>query len=49
MSSSVLFRSSGLAAMIGGVLFVVAELLTLPTLNVETFSETATTVSFAIQ
>ena len=49
MSSSDLFRSSGLAAMIGGVLFVVAELLTLPTLNVETFSETATTVSFAIQ
>ena len=49
MSSSDLFRSSGLAAMVGGVLFVVAEVLTLPTLNVEAFSETATTVSFAIQ
>ena len=49
MSSSDLFRWSGLAAMVGGLLFVVAELLNLPTLNVETFSETATTMSFAIQ
>lgn len=49
MSSSDLFRWSGLAAMVGGVLFVVGELLNLPTLNVENFSETATTVSFAIQ
>lgn len=49
MSYSNLVRWSGLAAMVGGVLFVVAELLGLPTLNVETFSETATTASFAIQ
>jgi hypothetical protein len=49
MSSSNLIRWSGLAALVGGVLFVVAELLGLPTLNVETFSETATTASYAIQ
>ncbi len=49
MSSSDLVRWSGLAALVGGVLFVVAELLGLPTLNVETFSETATTASFAVQ
>jgi hypothetical protein len=49
MSSSDLIRWGGLAALVGGVLFVVAELLILPTLNVETLSETATTASFAIQ
>jgi hypothetical protein len=49
MSSSDLIRWSGLAALVGGVVFVVAELLGLPTLNVESFSETATTASFAIQ
>ena len=49
MSSSDLVRWSGLAALVGGVLFVVAELLGLPTLNIETFSETVTTTSFAIQ
>ncbi len=49
MSSSDLIRWGGLAALVGGVLFVVAELLGLPTLNVESFSETATTASFAIQ
>ena len=49
MYSSNLIRWGGLAAIVGGVLFVVAELLGLPTLNVETFSETATTASFAIQ
>lgn len=49
MSSSNLMRWGGLAALVGGALFVVAELLGLPTLNVESFSETATTVSFAIQ
>ena len=38
-----------MAAVVGGVLFVVAELLGVPTLNVETFSETATTASFAFQ
>ena len=49
MSSSDQIRWGGLAALVGGVLFVVAELLILPTLNVETLSETATTASFAIQ
>jgi hypothetical protein len=49
MSSSNLMRLGGLAALAGGALFLVAELLGLPTLNVETFSETATTASFAIQ
>lgn len=49
MSSTNLMRWSGLAALVGGVLLVVAELLGLPTLNVETFSETATTTSFAVQ
>ena len=49
MSSSNLMRWGGLAALVGGVLFLVAELLGLPTLNRETFSETATTASFAIQ
>lgn len=49
MSSSDLVRWSGLAALVGGVLFVVAELLGLPTLNVESFSETVTTTSYAIQ
>lgn len=49
MSSSDLIRWGGLAALVGGVLFVVAELLGLPTINIESFSETATTTSFAIQ
>jgi hypothetical protein len=49
MSSSNLMRLGGLAALAGGALFLIAELLGLPTLNVETFSETATTASFAIQ
>jgi energy-converting hydrogenase Eha subunit A len=49
MSSSDLIRWGGLAALVGGVLFVVAELLGLPTINIESFSETATTASFAIQ
>ena len=49
MSSSDLMRWGGLAALVGGVLFVVAELLGLPTINIESFSETATTTSFAIQ
>ena len=49
MSSSDLLRLGGLAALVGGVLFVAAELLGLPTLNIETFSDTATTASFAIQ
>ena len=49
MSSSDLIRWGGLAALVGGVLFVVAEVLGLPTLNVDSFSETATTASFAIQ
>lgn len=49
MPSSNLVRWSGLAALAGGVLLVVAELLVLPTLNVEAFSEIATTASFAIQ
>lgn len=49
MSSSDLIKWGGLAALVGGVLFLVAEVLGLPTLNVETFSETATTASFAIQ
>lgn len=49
MSSSNLMRWCGLAALVGGVLLVVAELLALPTLNVEAFSETATTTSYIIQ
>jgi hypothetical protein len=49
MSSSDFVRWGGLAALVGGVLLVVAELLVLPTLNVETLSESATTASFAIQ
>jgi energy-converting hydrogenase Eha subunit A len=49
MSPSDLIRWGGLAALVGGVLFVVAELLGLPTINIESFSETATTTSFAIQ
>ena len=40
MSASNLVRLGGLAAIVGGALFVAAELLGLPTLNEETFSET---------
>jgi hypothetical protein len=49
MSSSNLVRLGGLAAIAGGALFVAAELLGLPTLNEETFSETVTTTSYAVQ
>lgn len=49
MSASNLVRFGGLAAMAGGALFVVAELLGLPTLNEETYSETVTRTSYAIQ
>ena len=49
LSATNLMRWGGLAALVGGVLFVVAEVLGLPTLNVNSFSETATTASFAIQ
>jgi hypothetical protein len=49
MSASNLVRFGGLAAMVGGALFVVAELLGLPTLNEEAYSETVTTTSYAIQ
>ena len=49
MSSSNLIRWAGLAALVGGVLYLVAEVLGLPTLNRENFSETASTASFAIQ
>ena len=49
MPSSNLVRLGGLAAVVGGALFVAAELLGLPTLNEETFSETVTTTSYAVQ
>ncbi len=49
MSPSNLVRLGGLAAIAGGALFVAAELLGLPTLNEETFSETVATTSYAVQ
>ena len=49
MSSSDLVRWSGLAAVAGGVLLVIAELSTLPTINEENLSEVAVTTSWAVQ
>ncbi len=49
MSSSDLIRWGGPAAVAGGVLFVLGELLNLPTLGEENLSEVAVTASWVVQ